>query len=121
MRAEAVAMKEDFTIDECAKMGKMSAKTIRREIRDGNLKAAPIRGCIRIAEEEWQRYRNKCQSENTAVGMKFEFSLPGSALAKLLGIAKTPSSLNESSGQGSSVVSLAERRNTRSRKLSPAG
>ena len=112
---------DDLTVEECAASAKVSPKTIRREIKDGRLKAAPIRGCIRIRREDWEEYRRQCRSENTAEAGKFEFNTAGLDLAKLLGPGRTRSRSSASCASGSRIVSLDERRATRSRKPSRAG
>lgn len=119
-----------FTLAQAAERLNVSIKTVRREIADGRLKVTPVRGCDRIDQLDLESYKReqrrareetRCQSVAMEKDGKSAFSLPGSALAKLLGIAATPSSSNESSGEGSPIVSLEERRATRSRKPSHAG
>lgn len=48
-----------YTVEEVAKMLKVSHMTIRREIERGNLKAAKVGHVWRITEEELKRYLNR--------------------------------------------------------------
>ena len=48
-----------YTIEEVAKMLKVSHMTIRREIERGNLKAGKVGHVWRITEEELKRYLNR--------------------------------------------------------------
>jgi excisionase family DNA binding protein len=110
-----------LSLAECAEDAQVSEKTLRREVADGRLPVIRIRGRIRIAREAWEGYLQQCQSANTVTVGKPEFSLPGADLVKLLALDRMPFRGKGSSGEESTIVSLAERRTTRSRKPSSAG
>lgn len=52
-----------LTLSEAAGQLKVSARTVRREIADGKIRANRVGGKLLIEEDEFQRYRDACRYE----------------------------------------------------------
>lgn len=104
-----------LSIADCADLAGVSDKTLRRDIHDGKLTVTRIRGRIKIAPSDWEAYLQKCRSAVTVQAGKPAFSTMGVGLEKLLGLDVMPFRGKRSSGAGSTIVNLAERRASRSK------
>jgi hypothetical protein len=106
---------ELYTIEECAAKARVSPKTLRRDIADCKLITTMVRGCPRIAPNDWEEYLRKCRSDATVKDGKSAFNMPVVGLAELLQRDRTPRPLKRNSGSKSTIIALDERRATRSR------
>src|SRR5688572_8914949 len=89
-----------LSIEDCARRGGISSKTLRREIADGKLTPTLIRGRVMIAVSDWQQYIKSCQYDVTARDTKFAFSPALDALAVRLRINGTRRNTKSSSSAG---------------------
>lgn len=110
-----------LTVNDCARLGRVSARTIRREILAGKLKAKRLRGRVIILPAAWEEYLQQCPSVAMERDTKPAFSMPADDLAALLGLTGTRRNGRREHVGGSKIVALAEARATRSRKPSTAG
>lgn len=110
-----------LTIEDCAKLGRVSARTIRREIAAGKLSAKRLRGKVIILPAAWEEYLQQCPSVATVRDTRQEYSLPVDDLADLLNLTGTRRNGRRAPAQGSRIVELAAHRATRSRRPSTAG
>lgn len=108
-------MSEVFTYEECAAKARVSVKTLRRDAAEGKLITTLVRGCTRIAPNDWEEYLRKCRSAATVQDGKSAFSMVAVDLAELLQRGKTPNRSKRNSGNRSTIIALDERRATRSR------
>lgn len=116
-----MSLDEVLTVDDCARLGRVSARTIRREIAAGRIKVLRLRGRVRVTSAAWGEYLQQCRSVATVEPMRPDYSLPVDDLADLLRLTGTRRSGRRAPASGSQIVELAAHRATRSRKPSSAG
>lgn len=110
-----------LTIDQAAESIGVSSKTLRREIAAGRLPVVKIRKCLRIAPADLKDYIDQCRSDPRAQATKSVSSMPAGVMDALFAAVKRPDDGKPSYANASQIVSLAERRKSRSTKRSADG